>query len=127
MSKEQGDRLQKAMMAGTMEWFKADVAKDNVNECTEVEQKIVRQIAKADLSELKAKDLGQTLAYVTKAKDQNARLIQFSAGAADTRTELSLDAILPLLSNEEFAIFQAALVRLQAVQATGELTPLLPN
>ena len=114
----EGDRLAKMLVE--MSWFNADPAKENVNECTLVEQKIIKQMGQADLTAVKPKDLGQMLAYVTKAKDVNARLVQFSAGAPDSRTEMVLDDILPLLSNEELAIVSAAFQRIKNTQATGD-------
>ena len=122
MSAEQGKKIAASMVSSTMEWFDAEQAKQTVNECVKFSKKLVDEVMRRKLKEVKEKDLMQMLAYVGKTLDQVARLTQFSAGAADSRQEVTVSQLLPLLTPTELAVFDAALLRLETDQATGAPT-----
>ena len=111
-SKQIGDELASDMMT----WFSASVSKDTVNECLQFAQKLVRSLMNDNLNEVKSKDKSQMLAYVGKTLDQIARLTQFSQGQPDSRQAVTVDTLLPLLTDDELAIFTRALARLEEAQ-----------
>lgn len=121
MSKADGDRIAAELVAQTLEWFDADNAKPMVNACVKMSRKLIDSLLTDNLKEVKAKDKTQMLAYVGKTLDQVARFIQFSAGKPDSRAEVTVAALLPLLTEEELAIFNRALTRLESAPtvATG--------
>ena len=104
-----------------MSWFDAVPAKQTVNECVKFARKIVQSLAKEELTEIKAKDKSQMLAYVGKTLDQIARLTQFSEGKPDSRQELTLAALLPFLKDEELTIFNRAVERLEQTQTQTQV------
>jgi hypothetical protein len=114
-NKAYGAKVLGEMVGQTMEWFDTAGAKGTVNECVQLSQKLVKSLMEDDLTEVRTKDKSQMLAYVGKTLDQVARLVQFSAGGADSRQEVSLASLLPLLSEDEMVIFDRALARLTAV------------
>lgn len=124
MSKADGDRIAAELVAQTMEWFDADNAKPMVNECVKISRKIVSSLLKDNFDKEKAKDKSQMLAYIGKTLDQVARFIQFSVGKPDSRAEVTVASLLPMLTEEELAIFNVALARMEATSAltvaTGE-------
>ena len=89
-----------------------------VNECVKMSRKLIASLLSDDLGDVKAKDKSQMLAYVGKTLDQVARLVQFSEGKADTRQEITVASLLPHLSEEELAIFDKALARIEATGAS---------
>jgi aspartyl-tRNA synthetase len=117
-NKETGDRIAGELVAQTMEWFEGDIAKETVNECVKFSQKLIRSLMGADLTEVKAKDQSQMLAYIGKTLDQVARLVQFGEGKPDSRQEVTLASLLPLLTEDEMAIFDKALARIEATGAS---------
>ena len=119
MNKSDGDKIAKSLVSETMAWFEVDPAKHTVNECVKFAKKLVAELMADDLKEVKPKDKGQLLAYVGKSLDQIARLVQFSAGQPDSRQEVSVADLLPLLSEEEFQIFQRAIDRVKESPAIG--------
>lgn len=120
--RENGAKVLGEMVSQTMEWFDAPGAKGTVNECIKLSQKLVKSLMKDSLSDVGVKDKSQMLAYVGKTLDQVARLIQFSQGSPDSRQEVTLANLLPLLNEEEMVIFDRALARLTA-PAIGENPP----
>ena len=115
--RKEGAQVLGQMVSQTMEWFDSPGAQGTVNECVKFSKKLIASLLKDDLTEVKAKDKSQMLAYVGKTLDQVSRLVQFGAGAADSRQEVTLATLLPLLSEEEMAIFDKALAR---ITATGD-------
>ena len=115
-----GNKILGEMASQSMEWFDTTGARGTVNECVKFSQKLIQSLMKDNLSEVKTKDKSQMLAYVGKTLDQVARLVQFSAGGADSRQEVTLSSLLPLLSEEEMAIFDKALARLTAPDIGGK-------
>jgi len=113
-----GAQIAAELVAETMEWFDADNAKPMVNECVQMSRNLIKSLLTDDLTAVKSKDKSQMLAYVGKTLDQVARFIQFSAGKPDQRSEISLSSLLPLLSEEELAVFDKALVRIEAIGAS---------
>ena len=113
----EGARLAGELVTETMEWFDADNAKPMVNECVKMSRNLIKSLLSEDLSEVKAKDKSQMLAYVGKTLDQVARFIQFSTGAPDQRTEVTVATLLANLSDEEMAVFDKALARIEAIGA----------
>ena len=122
-NKADGDRISKELVADSMKWFEAESAKLTVNECIKFAKKMIDQLMKDDLTKVKAKDKSQMMAYLGKTLDQIARLVQFSAGQPDTRTEITIGSLLPLLNDEELAIFNRAIERLEQGQGTGASEP----
>ena len=122
-TKADGDRIAKALVADSMAWFEAEPAKLTVNQCIQFARKMIDQLMKDDLTKVKAKDKSQMMAYLGKTLDQIARLVQFSAGQPDTRTEITIASLLPLLNDEELAIFNRAIERLEQGPAIGVSTP----
>ena len=118
-SKQIGDELASDMMT----WFSADVAKETVNECLQFLQKLVQSLKNRNLDEVKSKDLAQMSAYIGKMLDQIARLTQFSQGQPDSRPAVTIDSLLPFLSENEFAIFTLALARWEKAQSMENQTP----
>ena len=120
MEKKNPSQIAKEMVGQTMDvWFDHTLAKDNVNTAMKVEKKLLAGLLKDDLSAEKPKDKAQMVAYLSKTTDGTARLVQFGAGLADSRAEITLKDLLPLLTDEEFAIFNRALARLSTPEATG--------
>ena len=119
MSFETGKKIAASMVASTMEWLDADTAKLTVNECLQFVKKATRALNQADLSEMKPKDISQMVAYAVKYLDEAARLVQFSQGAPDSRQEVTIGQLFPLLTAEEVAVLAPALQRLQNAQDTG--------
>ena len=117
------------MVGETMGWFERDIAQENVNACTKLEAKILNSLMNENLSEVKAKDKTQMLAYTTKSKDQNARLVQFSQGEPDSRKEISIGQFLRLLTPAELEIFDGVLARFEENSSmdTGGQKPLLKH
>lgn len=117
------------MVGETMGWFERDIAQENVNACTKLETKIINSLLNENMAEIKAKDKTQMLAYTTKSKDQNARLIQFSQGAPDSRKEITVGQLLPALTPEELTIFDGVLARLEGKTPTdtGGQSPLVKH
>ena len=109
-----GNKILGEMVSQSMEWFDTVGARGTVNECVKFSQKLIQSLMTDDLGDVKTKDKSQMLAYVGKTLDQVARLVQFSAGGADSRQEVTLSSLLPLLSEDEMAIFDKALARLTA-------------
>ena len=118
--RSEGARLAAELVAETMEWFDADNAKPMVNECVKMSRNLIKSLLNENLDEVKAKDKSQMLAYVGKTLDQVARFIQFSAGKPDQRTEVTVATLLANLSDEEMAVFDKVLAR---IEATGAKTP----
>jgi hypothetical protein len=116
----EGARLAAELVAETMEWFDADNAKPMVNECVKMSRNLIKSLLKENLTDVKAKDKSQMLAYVGKTLDQVARFIQFSAGKPDQRTEVTVATLLANLSDSEMEVFDKALAR---IEATGAKTP----
>lgn len=117
-SQSNGDKIAADLVAQTAEWFDAGNAKPMVNECVKMSRKLIASLLSDDLGDVKAKDKSQMLAYVGKTLDQVARLVQFSEGKADTRQEITVASLLPHLSEEELAIFDKALARIEATGAS---------
>ena len=115
-----GERIAAELVAATAEWFDAEAAKPMVNECVKMSRKLIDSLIEDDLTEVKPKDKTQMLAYVGKTLDQVARFVQFSAGKPDQRTELSVASLLPHLSEEELAIFDKVLARIEATGDSGK-------
>ena len=113
-----GNKIAAGLVAETAEWFDAENAKPMVNECVKMSRKLIESLLKDNLDKQKPKDKTQMLAYVGKTLDQVARFIQFSAGKADQRTEVSVASLLPLLTEEELLIFNRALARMEASAST---------
>ena len=126
-TKSDGDKIAKSLVAESMAWFEADPAKHTVNECVQFSRKLISQLMTEDLTQIKAKDKSQMLAYLGKTLDQVARLIQFSAGQPDTRAEITIASLLPLLNDDEIAIFNRAIERLEQGPAIGASEPLQIN
>ncbi len=110
----EGARLAGELVAETMEWFDAASAKPMVNECVQMSRNLIKSLLSENLDEVKAKDKSQMLAYVGKTLDQVARFIQFSAGKPDQRTEVTVGTLLSHLSDEEMAVFDKVLARIEA-------------
>lgn len=115
------------MVADSMGWFDADPAKMTANEGVAFAHKLIKELMRDDLTEVKAKDKGQLLAYLAKAVDQLSRLVQFSQGEADTRTEVTVASLLPHLLPEELDIFDRALARLASTGDGGDTSPSLKH
>lgn len=119
-----GDQIADELVTDAMTWFNADTAKLTVNECILFAQKLVKSLTLDNLKSVKPKDKSQMLAYIGKTLDQIARLTQFTQGKADTRTEVTIANLLPLLSEEEMVIFDKAIARAEGIakaQDTGEV------
>ena len=118
-TKADGDRIAKELVSESMKWFETDLAKLTVNQGITFLKKLIDQLMQNDLSKVKAKDQSQMAAYIGKLIDQIARLVQFSAGQPDTRTEITIASLLPHLNDEEFAIFNRAIERWEQGQVIG--------
>lgn len=119
-----GDKVMQKMVESTsMGWFDGDTAKYTVKQCLQFSKKLIDSLMDDNLKEMGVKDKGQTLAYIGKMLDQIARLTNFSEGKADSRQELTVASLLPLLNDDELAIFNRAVERLEAAQATGAKPP----
>ena len=119
-------KIAKDMVGETMNWFDREGSKQNVNKCTLAEAKLLDSILKDNLDEVKPKDKMQMVAYASKSKDENARLIQFSEGQADSRKELTISQIAPYLTPDELTILSKAADRYDEMMATsaGNKSPL---
>jgi hypothetical protein len=115
-----GAQIAADLVAETMEWFDADNAKPMVNECVKMSRKLIKSLLTTNLTEVKAKDQSQMLAYVGKTLDQVARFIQFSTGKPDQRTEVTVATLLQSLSDEEMVIFDRVLARIEATGAKSQ-------
>ena len=120
MSVDNGNKIAADLVAQTAEWFDAENAKPMVNECVAFSRKLISQLMADDLTEVKPKDKSQMLAYVGKTLDQVARFIQFSQGKADSRQEVTVASLLPHFTEEEMAIFDKALARIEATGANAK-------
>jgi len=68
------------------------------------------------LKKLKPDQLAKTLSYVAKTMDETARLLEYAAGRADSRSEVTgLSDLLKYLSNEQFEQVQGWIaIKMQA-------------
>ena len=112
MSVENGQKIAGRLVGATMDWLDMDAAKNTVNECLKFAKKTIETLNLANLDEVKPKDLSQMIAYTVKALDEAARLVQFGQGQPDSRAEVTIGQLLPLLTQDELAIFDAAMERL---------------
>src|SRR3990167_9417621 len=120
----EGARLAGELVAETMEGFDADNAKPMVNECVKMSRNLIKSLLSEDLSEVKAKDKSQMLAYVGKTLDQVARFIQFSTGAPDQRTEVTVATLLANLSDKALARIEAIGAKSPSGLHWAELPPI---
>jgi len=112
-----GAEIAAELVADTMEWFDADNAKPMVNECIALNRELVQSIAKDKLDEVKPKDKAQMASYLGKVADGTARLVQFSAGKPDQRTEISIASLLNHCTEAELAVFDQVIARIEATGA----------
>ena len=67
----------------------------------------MKALAESDFTELSAPELSKTVMNLAKAISEKYRLVEFSQGRADSRTDISgLSELLDKLTDEQFQTFQ---------------------
>jgi len=112
-----GDQVIDNAMADATGWLQAGEAKKAVNSGITALKRAAEELAHADFASMKPEIAARTAAYLAKMIDEVSRLIEFAAGKADSRPEVTVSAFLLELTDEELAFFDKALARIEAKAA----------
>jgi hypothetical protein len=97
-----GDKVIENAVQEAAGWMKTGEATKAVNSAIEALRRVSEYLAQVDFAGMKPEVAARTGAYLAKMVDEIARLVEFSQGKADSRPEIGLRDLLPVLTDEQF-------------------------